>query len=405
TFDLVVREAVGITLAPGWNMISVPGQPLNTDPQSLISQVSGIVPPLYRWEAGTFSYQQVEELKLGESYWVLTTNESETVLEIPYQSVDSYVQSLPAGWNMIGSLSQTADFSQATDTPDDSIFPQSLFSWDAAGSSYQLSTQIEPGQGYWVLTLVDCQLTVQAGTTTTAAPMVAQTPELIFPLMIRGNNFRQQLHLGLDTSSNQGFDSFDQLMPPISPSTTGNRVQLVRAGYGLTQDVQPLQEGGSWTLEWSLQQSAQLQLDLSQLPKSHQLIISQAEETSVLQTGEAIEIAMGQGQLQLVLQPRVSRPEATRLLQNYPNPFNPETWIPFELKQTAEVELSIYDLRGQLVRQIDLGHKEAGHYLEPSTAIYWDGKTELGETIASGTYFYRLQAGSYNQIRKMIILK
>ena len=93
------------------------------------------------------------------------------------------------------------------------------------------------------------------------------------------------------------------------------------------------------------------------------------------------------------------------MLQNYPNLFNPETWIPFELSQDAEVRLTIYDLAGQQVRKIDLGHQLAGNYVESSKAIYWDGKTEIGEHVSSGTYFYQIEAEDYTDTRKMVILK
>ena len=407
TFELTVREAVGVELAPGWNLISIPGQPLETNPQSLVNdnEGAGVVLPLYRWDPSTFNYQEVEELKVGEGYWILTTNQSVTNLVIPYQPVDSYTQLLLPGWNMIGSLSQSTDFSQPSDTPAGSIFPQSLFGWQAAGFSYQLSNQIEPGQGYWVLASVFCQLTVQAGTTTATAPMVAQTAEFILPLMVQGLNFNRQLHLGLDTSSNKGLDKFDQLLPPISPNPISNMVQLVQAGHRLTQDVQPIREGSSWTLEWNLQQPAQLQLDLSQLPASYQLVMSQAEEAMVLQTGETVEIAIGQGQFQFYLQPRISQPEATRLLQNFPNPFNPETWIPFDLAEDAEVNIDIYDAKGDLVRRLSMGNTSAGAYRGRDSAAYWDGRNKNGEQIASGTYFYQIHAGHYRDIRKMVILK
>ena len=404
TFELALREAIDVTLIPGWNLISIPGQPLDNNPQSLISPESGIVPPFYRWEATTFTYQQVEELRVGEGYWILTTNDSESKLEIPYRSVDSYTQSLSTGWNMIGSLNQSADFSQPIDTPDNSIFPQSLFSWEATGFSYQLSNQIEPGKGYWVLTLADCQLTVDAGTTA-SAPMVVQTPDIVIPLLIKSDNFNQTLYLGLDPKSNQGLDNFDQLIPPISPSSTGTSVKFVRSDFNLAQDVQPLEKNNNWRLEWSFLQTAYFQVDLSQLPESHQLIVDRGEEVLVLQTDEPVEIGVGKGSIQLRTQTRISRPKANRLLQNYPNPFNPETWIPFELKEDTGVELSIYDSKGQFVRQIELGHRQAGRYVEPSAAIYWDGKTQLGETVASGVYFYTLTTRNYTQTCKMIILK
>ena len=93
------------------------------------------------------------------------------------------------------------------------------------------------------------------------------------------------------------------------------------------------------------------------------------------------------------------------LHQNYPNPFNPETWIPFELNQDSDVSLTIYDVAGRLVRHLDLGFQEAGTYLRIDQAIYWDGRTQSGEQVASGTYFYTLKTADYVSTQKMIILK
>ena len=93
------------------------------------------------------------------------------------------------------------------------------------------------------------------------------------------------------------------------------------------------------------------------------------------------------------------------MYQNYPNPFNPDTWIPFELADRANVSISIYNLRGQLIRPIVLGNLPAGKYIDPSKAAYWDGRNENGEKAASGVYFYRLRAGDFTAIRKMAILK
>ena len=98
-------------------------------------------------------------------------------------------------------------------------------------------------------------------------------------------------------------------------------------------------------------------------------------------------------------------PQETALLPNYPNPFNPETWIPYHLAKDAKVTLTIYDTNGQPVRQFGLGHQAAGRYQNRSRAIYWNGKNEFGEQVASGVYFYHLSAGDYSATRKMLILK
>ena len=98
-------------------------------------------------------------------------------------------------------------------------------------------------------------------------------------------------------------------------------------------------------------------------------------------------------------------PKETALLPNYPNPFNPETWIPYELAQAADVTLTIYDIKGAIVRELDLGHQSAGYYTNRSKAAYWDGHNESGESVVSGVYFYQLQAGNHSQVRRMVIVK
>ena len=98
-------------------------------------------------------------------------------------------------------------------------------------------------------------------------------------------------------------------------------------------------------------------------------------------------------------------PEETALLHNYPNPFNPETWIPYQLAEPAEVTLTIHSVNGTLVRTLALGYQPAGIYQTRTRAAYWAGKNEVGEPVASGVYFYTLTAGDFNATRKMLIRK
>ena len=98
-------------------------------------------------------------------------------------------------------------------------------------------------------------------------------------------------------------------------------------------------------------------------------------------------------------------PQETTLLPNYPNPFNPETWIPYRLSHASDVDITIYDTRGMVVRRLDLGHQMAGYYTDRAKAAYWNGRNEHGESVASGIYFYQLRAGDYTALRRMVILK
>ena len=98
-------------------------------------------------------------------------------------------------------------------------------------------------------------------------------------------------------------------------------------------------------------------------------------------------------------------PRETVLLPNYPNPFNPETWIPYQIAEPADVTVHIYATTGHLVRTLRLGHQRAGIYHNRNRAAYWDGRNELGEPVASGLYFYTLSAGHFTATRKMLIRK
>ena len=95
----------------------------------------------------------------------------------------------------------------------------------------------------------------------------------------------------------------------------------------------------------------------------------------------------------------------TKLLPNCPNPFNPETWIPYQLAEGADVTLFIHDTGGRLVRQIPLGFNPAGYYLTRSEAAYWDGQNQNGEQVSSGVYFLRFVAGRFSASRRVVVVK
>jgi hypothetical protein len=96
-----------------------------------------------------------------------------------------------------------------------------------------------------------------------------------------------------------------------------------------------------------------------------------------------------------------SLPQSTSLSQNYPNPFNPETTIRFDLSQSGEIDLFVYDLVGQKVATLSQGYREMGAY-----ALRWDGTDDNQQKLASGVYLYRLRLGTGEiQVRKLLLLR
>jgi hypothetical protein len=93
-------------------------------------------------------------------------------------------------------------------------------------------------------------------------------------------------------------------------------------------------------------------------------------------------------------------PERFALRQNYPNPFNPTTTIAYDLPIASDVKMSIYNVKGQKVAELINGSVDAGYQ-----TVEWDGRNSFGAQVATGVYFYRIEAGNFVQTRKMILIK
>ena len=187
-------------------------------------------------------------------------------------------------------------------------------------------------------------------------------------------------HLGEDASANPQSD--------VNGDGTINVLDLIVVAQHLGEPANaaaPFYVTGIETLE----------LD----PAAIQMWIAQAEAKN----DDSLAFQQGIENLQRLLASLL--PEKTALLPNYPNPFNPETWIPYDLAEAADVTVHIYTADGALVRTLVLGHQVAGIYESRTRAAYWDGKNEVGESVASGVYFYTLTAGDFMGTRKMLIVK
>ena len=89
-----------------------------------------------------------------------------------------------------------------------------------------------------------------------------------------------------------------------------------------------------------------------------------------------------------------------RLYQNYPNPFNPATTIRYSVSGTGYVEISIFTVKGERITTLVKDTKPPGTY-----KAVWDGRNTRGAPVSSGIYFYRLRAGSFTSVRKMLLMR
>ena len=137
-----------------------------------------------------------------------------------------------------------------------------------------------------------------------------------------------------------------------------------------------------------------------------ELIVSDADGNVVSERfGFTVDTTHLENAVMTVSLDSIGAPKRSQLLQNYPNPFNPETWIPYQLSEDSSVSVSIYDTTGKLIRTLQLGFQSAGFYNSRERAAYWDGRNALGERVASGIYFYQLTTPSFQQTRRLVIVK
>jgi hypothetical protein len=96
----------------------------------------------------------------------------------------------------------------------------------------------------------------------------------------------------------------------------------------------------------------------------------------------------------------IGLPDVFALHNNYPNPFNPVTNITYDIPEVAQVTLDIYNVSGQKVRTLAQGQHEPGRY-----RIQWNATNDYGNPLSSGMYIYRIRAGDFVSVKKLILMK
>jgi hypothetical protein len=131
---------------------------------------------------------------------------------------------------------------------------------------------------------------------------------------------------------------------------------------------------------------------------SHDLTLIYNDYSSGTPIVTTINPEFENGTVSLRVSPTI--PDAFTVSQNYPNPFNPSTEISYALPEAGNVNLEIYNILGQQVKTLVNEFQDAGNYV-----VTWNGDDETGATVASGVYFYRVVAGEYKEVKKMVMMK
>jgi len=377
----------------GWNLAGIP-----TETSGLIYSelFENITQEPYLFESN--SYSAVTEMNPAIGYWVHLNN-NETVgytgslLEVTDLNLDQ-------GWNLVSGIGYPLPETAVQDNG--GIINSPWYGFDGA---YYSATNIEPGLGYWVRASQAGTVTLehQAGKIPTKPlnePWITFAPERNFNSLyfIAGSDTLQTLYFGSELP--EDIPSARFAMPPVPPIEAFD-ARFADIDSRLAEDASPqiaLQAGGR-QVEIHLHSPA---LSAMQSWEIVQTKDGTTVDRQTLRDGEAIALySAAVTHIELVhLDGSLAEggsdiPNQFALEQNYPNPFNPTTQIRYQLPGSSEVRLDVYDMTGRHVASLVNGQVTAG-----SHTVTFDARN-----LSSGVYMYRLQAGQFQQVRRLTIIK
>ena len=373
----ISRYPVSVTnsLSLGWNLLSVP---FNSDP---IDQLFA-TPPISVFEFQVGGYMETDTMQPmvpGKGYWIKMSSAEEW--NIIGEPVASEIISLPGGWSLIGGFNEEV----AVDALKDQ-YPgvASVYGFNPS-SGYYLAESLTPGKGYWIK-LYDAN-TIDFAVLGGGGPgpkQVSARPDHSAALVASTADLRQELHLGAE---------FESELPPRPPA-------------GIFDLRAYTEDGPSWQVPRAFaRQSVWVSLqEVDQL--SWAVADSLSGVWSLEIDGWRIDlngygsVALEPGVREAILHEQPIEPRRYALEANYPNPFNPQTAIRYSLAGPSRVTLAIYDVLGRRVRTLVDQSQAAGRY-----QVEWNGLDDQGRSVASGTYLYRLDAGSFRQTAKMSLVR
>jgi hypothetical protein len=360
-----------VSVTPDWNMVSVPL--LATDMNYNIL-FPGVASQAYKYRNG---YIPVQVLSNGVGYWMKFNSATNYVIQgTPYQPEWMYVEQ---GWNIIGPFTQNIPVSTILSNPS-GIINSNFFAYE---NGYIARDTLKIGKGYWVLTTGAGYLYKGTSDNPLFAGNAEQQMENFSELVFTsGENRRALLYLGSSNEMTSGYD-----LPPVPPAGIFD----VRFGTDKFAEV----IGHSHTIKLS-GNTEETRLTFRNM-KGMSFKLRDAIDGTILNKTitEGTEIVIPANMSSLILETMSITPQTYELEQNYPNPFNPSTMIKYQTANDGLVKLAVYDMLGREVKSLVNNFQPAGTY-----EIVLDASE-----LTSGVYFYRLTSGSFEEMRKMIVVK
>jgi len=361
-----------VSYVDGWNLV---GLPLAVEDASCdIMFPESVGETLYSYNGG---YMSQSELTPGEGYWLLFPNSGNTTLS--GSPINELTLSLASDWNLISGISEPVSVYSILD-PDSIMVPSTLFGFSDA---YSESEIIMPGEGYWMRTFQEGEITLTSDVLPRSTPHNFSLHGKANTLSINGS----KLYFGLELSDSE---KLSYSLPPKPPE--GAFDVRFKDGWRLVKDygeveVMPTTE--------TLTIAYKITLNTGEY-HNWVLTATNSEEYILEGSGELVVPSAEKFTLELM----AIVPATFTLHQNFPNPFNPITTLRYDLPSDALVVLTVFDMLGREIAQLMNTTQQPGF-----KSIQWDATDSMGRPVSAGVYLYQIQAGEFVQTKKMVLLK
>lgn len=369
----IMLPCQSLSVSNGWNMISMPFLSDNMTSSNLFPTATSSA---YGFDGG---YIIVDTLVIGKGYW-LKFNENQQV-QICGSATGENTVPVKAGWNMFGVYEEDIPSSQITSTPQ-GIIATYCFGFN---NSYYIADTLESGRGYWVKVTQDGVLNLNSGELSREGmkDQLATIDENWGRIKITDNEGKSITLYGAEENISSNF--YD--LPPMPPMgifdvrfSSGKLVEDLSSEKTIliNSDEYPITiraEGINLTIGYRINGKV---LN-NELKSGEELRITDYKITSIAVIGKIKE----------------GLPLSYELYQNYPNPFNPTTIIKFAIPKESNVNLSIYNILGELTSTLVNEQLKAGYYEYEFNAA----------NFTSGVYLYRIKAGDFIDTKKIVLIK
>lgn len=375
-----------LVVGDDWNLISFPGLHPNSMSPDTLYRGRDLVTPVYKYS--TTGYSGVSALVNGEGYWmfhngVRTYNWNGTVqsgvlypkLSIAnVDTIDAF-----AGWNIIGVYEYSINPANLVTVPS-GLITNPLFQY-VPGAGYTTAGSLVPGLGYWIYMDGAGKIVLPARPTDNVNEKVKSPINENWGRIIISDNREKSVTL---YSNNKSESAGNILLPPAPPAGI---LDARFISQNLVEDISTAKVIDITSAVYPIKIRAE----------KNSLVIKDAVTGKVLgsiEDGKELVIT-DQAISKITVNGGESIPTEFSLNQNYPNPFNPSTKISYSLPEASDVTLKIFNSLGEEVATLVNQKQEVGRY-----------ELNFNSTgLASGMYLYKIQAGSFTQTKKMILMK